>query len=263
MLMVDAESYAPPPLFGTFCAFDKLEPSDSSAESQLILASIGALDRKLNAASSLQIACEFLWGIRDRSINHVGIYKNMFEKLLLWCFYYRKKFLLDLTDSDLIDFRSFYMSPPNNWVAKRTCSRFNATSEFVCFNKAWRPFISPRNMNGRERMLSNGLNRIIREVLPNATLRALMPRKETLAANESQLCDDDIAIIFEKYLDFLFGLRSDRGAHEIKLFLFVCASYLHVDACGFHKLRPHLYLNDITLLPVVDSPGRLIRLMDK
>lgn len=245
--MIKTEPCVPHPLFGKLSSFEGLNPSNSSAECQLILARVEALDSSLSADAALQIACKFLWSIRDRSPSRVNIYMIMFEKLLLWCFYIRKKFLLDLTDIDIIEFRLFYMSPPRNWIAKRSCSRYKNTTGDVCFNKDWRPFAPPRDVDGRKRQISDGLNRIIREVLPNTTLRALLPSDRYSVEQISQMRDEDATVMIEEYLDYLFGLRSIRGAHERKLFLFACAAYLQVDVRGFLKLSPHLYLNGITL----------------
>jgi hypothetical protein len=243
--MIKTEPCVPHPLFGKFPNLEGLNASNSSAECQLILARVEALDSLLKAEASLQIACKFLWSIRDRSPSRINAYVIMFEKLLLWCFYIRKKFLLDLTDLDIFEFRSFYMSPPRNWIAKRSCSRYKTTTGGVRFNKDWRPFTPPGDVDGRKRQISDGLNRIIKEVLPNTTLRALLPTDRYSVAKISQMGDEDATVMIEKYLDYLFGLRSIRGAHEIKLFLFACAAYLRVDVPGFVKLSPHLYLNDI------------------
>lgn len=263
MPMTETEPGVPHPLFGKFCSYDELQPSNSSAESLLILASIEVLDKNLNSVESLQTACRFLSGIRYRSIGFVRKHKSILEKLLLWCFYIRKIPLLHLTDLDLVDFELFYLSPPKHWVANRSCCRFNATANSTCFNKSWRPFHPPHNLYDSRRLLCRTLNRVIRDILPNVTMRAILAYKQP-STDTKDLTSGEIQVIIESYLNYLFELRSNRSAHARKLFVFVCAVYLKVDVRAFNVLRPHLYLNAVTRLSdggfswKIDTPDRQV-----
>ncbi|WP_444758097.1 hypothetical protein [Pseudomonas sp. A014] len=242
------ESLTPHPLFGAISNFEDFQPSNSNAESDLIRSRLNLLNGQLNAISILESVCRFLWGIRDFSNSRIDTYKYILEKLLLWCFYVRKKDLAELVDADVVDFQFFCLSPPEGWIrdARRT-KRFEHFSGCVSFNKSWRPFVASWKVT--RIALRKVLVKIIRDLLPNVTVRSLLPSEDAPAKNGELASADNIIEAAEEYLNYLYCMRSPRGSHEIKLFLFACASYLKLDVRAFNEIRGQLFLNKLRPTP--------------
>jgi len=237
------------PLFGSISSFNELKPSDSSAECELIISHLEHFDDELDVFASLSIACEFLKGLEGRKINHIWRYKGVLEKLLLWCFHIRRKFLLDLTDEDIIEFQLFYLYPPSNWVSGRCHKRFEDVFGYSNFNESWRPFSCRNDFSSRKKGMSSALFRILKDILLRKNPRAHFLEDDANSAEGLQYSFQSVVSMQDKYLEYLYSQHSARGAYEIKLFMYACCSFMRINCNEFVKLKSYLYLDLISVLP--------------
>lgn len=245
--MVDEKSCTPYPLFGRSNHFCDGKPSYSPVECELIYEKVAELDSSLDAVKCLNISCDFLT-LRSRYFKSVYTYKTILEKLLLWCFYIKKKSFLELAGVDFIEFELFYLAPPQNWLKPALARRFRGTEDCVIINEAWRPF--SRNFRARNRnSFWRNLKKIVKELLPEVDFPTVVPATTYDSEISKKINIEMASNVIQKYLDFLFSIRTRHLGHEIRLFAFACAAYLRVNMRDFKKLIPYLYLNSIA--PIV------------
>lgn len=259
--MARSSACLPRPLFGSKTLFQNLRPSDSLLECQLIASELDSYEPRLKVPESLNIACNHLQKISLECPSRLAVYKLKVEQFLLWSIHICRKPLVDIDDHDIADFQKFYSSPPTSWVATKPLPRFLVTSGFVSFNEDWRPFGKATDIVGRSLNVWDGLKTFIMKELPQVQSRLRVARPNRLNELSSKISDDQLSELVNSYLEYLFTIRSAKGAHESILFAFACASFMQLNTRAFIALTPHLYINKISRQPagdfvwVVDAPS--------
>ena len=130
----------PRPCFEPLEEFSRLDPYTLNDE-------LPVIQRFLNRcpASSLPIKSYLLvkqYLIKHAESTRYSNYRRYIERLLLWSILEAKKPITDLNEDDLQAFMSFCTSPPDYWVADKSCRRFTLGNlkQVIGFNPAWRPF---------------------------------------------------------------------------------------------------------------------------
>jgi hypothetical protein len=248
------------PLFGQHASFADALASDNARECELVTLMLSKLDASLCAIESHRTACEFLQIVAKTRRASLRNYKSVIEKMLLWCLMIRHKSLLDVDNSDLIEFFLFLELPADNWVAKPT-RRFIYSRQDVVVNKLWRPFRYVKNNTKWCRPLVSHFLVSMKSRLQEGLV---IPKKVHL---QEKIMPPNMATLESEALEYLKKISSYtslRGRHEKKLFVFVCAYYLRVSLPEFAKLAPYIYMDDLSLLAngqwavSVNSPERCI-----
>ena len=250
----------PVPLFGQHASFADALASDSARECDLVTLTLSDLDASLCAIESHRTACEFLQIVAKTRRASLRNYKSVIEKMLLWCLVIRHKSLLDVDNSDLIEFFLFLEVPPDNWVAKPT-RRFIHSRQDIVVNKLWRPFRYVKNNTKWCRPLVGHFLATMKSRLQEGLVvpKKLHLQKKIMPPNMAALESEAV-----EYLKKISSYTSLRGRHEKKLFVFVCAYYFRVSLPEFAKLAPYIYMDDFSLLSngqwavSVNSPERCI-----
>lgn len=250
----------PMPLFGQHASFADALASDNARECELVTLMLSKLDASLCAIESHRAACKFLQTVAKTRRASLRNYRSVIEKMLLWCLMIRHKSLLDVDNSDLINFFLFLELPPDNWVAKPT-RRFIYSRQDVVVNKLWRPFRYVKNNTKWCRPLVSHFLVTMKSRLQEGLV---IPKKVHL---QEKIMPPNMATLESKAVEYLKKISSYtslRGRHEKKLFVFVCAYYLRVSLPEFAKLAPYIYMDDFSLLAngqwavSVNSPERCI-----
>lgn len=130
----------PRPCFETLQEFSLLDPDTLDSELSVILRFLNRCPTSSLPTKSYLLVKQFL--IKHAEPTRYSNYRSCIERLLLWSILEAKKPITDLNEGDIQEFMSFCTSPPESWVADKSCRRFTPgkLKQVIGFNPAWRPF---------------------------------------------------------------------------------------------------------------------------
>ncbi|VVP48467.1 hypothetical protein PS838_05222 [Pseudomonas fluorescens] len=130
----------PRPCFETLQEFSLLDPDTLDGELSVIQRFFNLCPTSSLPTKSYLLVKQFL--IKHAEPTRYSNYRSCIERLLLWSILEAKKPIADLNEDDVREFMSFCTSPPDSWVADKSCRRFTPGKlrQAKGFNPAWRPF---------------------------------------------------------------------------------------------------------------------------
>ncbi|MDN7139908.1 hypothetical protein KC131_04565 [Pseudomonas sp. JQ170] len=128
------------PCFETLQEFERLDPDTFDGELPVVKEYLNRCPASSLPTKSYLLVKQFL--IEHAESTRYSNYRRYIERLLLWSILEAKKPITDLNEGDLQAFMSFCTSPPDSWVADKSCRRFTLGNlrQAIGFNPAWRPF---------------------------------------------------------------------------------------------------------------------------
>ncbi|NVZ19634.1 hypothetical protein HX794_08275 [Pseudomonas costantinii] len=130
----------PRPCFEALEEFSRLDPDTLDDELPVIQRFLNNCPASSLPTKSYLLVKQFL--IKHAESTRYSNYRRYIERLLLWSILEVKKPITDLNEGDIQEFMSFCTSPPDSWVADKSCRRFTLgnTKQVIGINPAWRPF---------------------------------------------------------------------------------------------------------------------------
>ncbi|MBT9263847.1 hypothetical protein KKQ10_03110 [Pseudomonas sp. MG-9] len=130
----------PRPCFEALEEFSRLDPDTLDDELPVIQRFLNNCPGCSLPTRSYLLVKQFL--IKHAESTRYSNYRRYIERLLLWSILEVKKPITELNEGDIQEFMSFCTSPPDSWVADKSCRRFTLgdTKQVIGINPAWRPF---------------------------------------------------------------------------------------------------------------------------
>jgi hypothetical protein len=130
----------PRPCFEALEEFSRLDPDTLDGELPVIQRFLNSCPASSMPTKSYVLVKQFL--IKHAKSTRYSNYRRYIERLLLWSILEAKKTITDLNEGDIQEFMSFCTSPPDSWVADKSCRRFTLGKlrQVIEFRPTWRPF---------------------------------------------------------------------------------------------------------------------------
>lgn len=225
------------PLFGNSWDPGSDAPSSNGEEDALIRHALTSLDSSLQAQEAYASARSAIalkhYAYANQRIKQ---FASRLEKLLIWCFFIRRKSPFSLNPKDLEDFFSFCRQPPKDMVrSKIHCKRFIIEADEVCVNPQWKPFWSRSNhglLNDQERSAI----RFFYDYLKRQGISDIVPiRKPWLEKEHASPVVSSAIDVLQRYLQALQSgeicgskPRARRSSKEKQVFVFATCYLLRI-----------------------------------
>lgn len=140
----------PRPCFETLKDFALLDPDTLDGELPVVQDFLNRCPVSSLPIKSYMLVKQFL--IKHAEPTRYANYRTCTERLLLWSILEAKKPLTDLNEAEIQAFMNFCTTPPDSWVADKSCRRFTPGKlrSLVGFNPDWRPFCLIQPATGRD-----------------------------------------------------------------------------------------------------------------
>lgn len=129
----------PHPLFDTYEAFKGSSIEEYNAARPSIRDFLDRFPINCSAYSDLAHATSYLLSYSDIPTTFKS-YRGQVERLLLWCWIYRGKSVLEMARSDVEQFMAFVKAPAPAWIGDAVRQRFIERDGLLEPNEKWRPF---------------------------------------------------------------------------------------------------------------------------